>query len=499
MKRLLILLIIVVIVGGGLALARQSARNAATETQAASVLDQTTAQRGSLLLTVSATGAVTPDRQVPLLFAGSGVVREVLVRAGDSVYEGDVLARLDTSDLELALSDAQVRLQMQQIAYDALTGPASEADLAAAQAAVNAAGAALNAAYSSGNPNAAEIADLRSELARNQLWQAQLQRDMANAASSGGGGFSPDISGLIPDGVDVSQETIDRINQGLAGVIPSFSLPSGGGVPESSLTQAEYGVQIADANASAAENRGADPGSVASANAALVSAQQQLNRLKDGASEFDLQAAEINLSMAQLAVEQAQAALDSALLVAPFDGVIAQNNLVEGEVPPNTVAAMLLIDEGALYVDLAIDETDVTKVIVGQTVNFNFDALPDAEITGHITRIGVTPTVTGQLVTYPVRVTLDPTEEPVRIGMSATATITTDELDDVLTVPNRFIRIERTTQQAYVTVQGDNGRFTEIPVELGLRNELTSQITSGLEPGQIIVLLPRSSFDPFGG
>ena len=41
---------------------------------------------------------------------------------------------------------------------------------------------------------------------------------------------------------------------------------------------------------------------------------------------------------------------------------------------------------------------------------------------------------------------LDPTDEPVRIGMSATATIIVDQLDDVLIVPNRFIRIDRTTQ-----------------------------------------------------
>ena len=56
MRRLLIIVVIVVLIGGGLVLARQSARNATTETQAASVLDQTTAERGNLLLTVSATG-----------------------------------------------------------------------------------------------------------------------------------------------------------------------------------------------------------------------------------------------------------------------------------------------------------------------------------------------------------------------------------------------------------------------------------------------------------
>ena len=314
----------------------------------------------------------------------------------------------------------------------------------------------------------------------------------ANAPS-----FSPDISGLIPDSLDVPQEVIDRINAGLSGVIPSFSLSSG--VPESALDQAQYGVEIAAANAASATNRTADPGGIASANAAAVQAQQQLNRLINGPSDFDLQAAEINLGLAQLAVDQAQTALDRAMLVAPFDGVIAQNALVEGEFPPSDAPAMLLVDTAALYVDLAIDETDVVKVSLSQPVELSFDALPGADITGQVARIGAKPTIVGQLVTYPVRVSLAPTDEPVRIGMSATATVIVDQVDNVLTVPNKFIRIERTTQHAYVTTPAENGRFNEIPVQLGLRNELASQITGGLTAGQEIVLLPGSSFSLFGG
>ncbi|MFN8447991.1 MAG: hypothetical protein U0521_05245 [Anaerolineae bacterium] len=113
--------------------------------------------------------------------------------------------------------------------------------------------------------------------------------------------------------------------------------------------------------------------------------------------------------------------------------------------------------------------------------------------------MGVAPTVVGQLVTYPVRVALDSADAPVRIGMSATATVVVDELQDALIVPNRFIRIDRSTQDAFVTVPDENGRFREIPVQLGLRNELDSQITDGLEAGQVVVLLPRSSFELFGG
>jgi hypothetical protein len=74
-----------------------------------------------------------------------------------------------------------------------------------------------------------------------------------------------------------------------------------------------------------------------------------------------------------------------------------------------------------------------------------------------------------------------------------------DQLQDVLLVPNRFIRIDRITGGAFVTVENDNGRFSEIPVQLGLRNELSSQVTVGLEAGQHIFLLPRAAFDVFGG
>jgi HlyD family secretion protein len=494
MRRVLIFLILAVIVVGGMAMARRAQPPAGDSAiQSTQIIDRATVEQGDLRLTVSATGAVIPRRQVPLLFEASGVVRDVLVADGDIVAKGDALAQLDTADLDAALNDALVGLSIQQINYEALSSPASEADLAAARAAVNAAQASLNAALNSGDPNQAEVTRLRSELSRNQLWQAQLQDGIASNTP----GFSPDISGLIPDGVDVSPEVIAQINQGLSGLIPSF--PSMGGVSPETLQQAEYGVQIADANAAAAANRGPDPGGVASANAAVVSAQQQLNRLENGASEFDLQAASINLNLAQLSVQQAQAALDRATIYAPFDGVVAQNNLVEGEVPPNAQPALLLIDNGELYVDLAVDETDVVKLALGQAVELVFDGLPGAEITGNVTRIAVTPTIAGQLVTYAVRVTLDPTDEPVRIGMSATATVIVDQLDDVLIVPNRFIRIDRATGDAFVTVAVENGRFSEIAVELGLRNELSSEIVGGLDAGQQIVLLPRAAFDVFGG
>ncbi len=185
-------------------------------------------------------------------------------------------------------------------------------------------------------------------------------------------------------------------------------------------------------------------------------------------------------------------------LVAPFDGVIANSNVIVGELPPAS-GAIEMIDDSEFYIDLAIDETEIADVQVGQPVSLTLDALPEASITGTISRVAQTPTRIGQVVTYVARVTLDPTMEPIRVGMNTTATIQVQQLADVLTVRNRFIRIDRATQQAYVTIQHEDGHFEEVEVELGLRNETTSQIVSGLSAGQRVVLLPREELNPFGG
>jgi HlyD family secretion protein len=496
--RKLIKYVVIAAVIAGIALGVRAARQAqqTADEQTTEILDEMIAQRGDLRVTVSATGAVTPVRQVPLLFEGTGVVTEVLVNAGDTVRAGDVLARLDTVQAEALLNEAALALDVQRRAYELLISPPRPEDIAVAQAALNSALAAMNAAASSGvSAQDQEIAYLQSELARNQLWQAQLQRDLAASVQ----GWSPDVTALLPNGgADVPTELIDRANAALAGLMPSMSAPDVSSF-ESSLNQAQYGVEIADSNYNAALSRGGDTAGAASAQAAATAAQIALDRLTNGASQRDLAMAEIGLRQAELTVEAAQAALNRALLIAPFAGVIAVNNLVVGELPPTQAAAMLLVDNSRFYVDVAVDETDVVDLALDQTTEIDFDALPDQLLTGHVSRINLLPTVVGQLVNYRVRVTLDPTEQPVRVGMTVTATIIVDELRGVLTLPNRFIRLDRMSGQAYVTIIGDDGTAREVAVTLGLRNEIESQVLSGLDEGAHVVLVPRATLDPIRG
>jgi HlyD family secretion protein len=476
---------------------------AASEDSAAlQTIDQSIVDYGDLTVSVSGSGVIAPAHRVPLVFEYSAPVKEVLIKAGQQVHAGDLLARLDAPDLDAMLQDAQIALDAQQVAFNALTAPARDVDIAAAQAALNAALAAYNAASVSGTSDEEkQIAHYQSELARNQVWQLQLQRDSAKQASSP---QIPNVSQTDLDNlgitVTVQPNVLDTVNSAIDQYNARQAAPAKLQVEqlEAQLNAANIGVNVADANYTATVNKGPDYGALSSAKESLVRAQIALDRLKNGLSQTDIDEANLDVQRAQLAVDQAQANVNRAILVAPFDGVIAQNNLVVGELPPDG-AAMLLVDTSSYYVDLPVDETDIVNVRVGQRVSLKLDALPDQPITGEVTRVALTPTQVGQLVTYNVRVMLDPTAQPVRVGMSATAQITVNEVHHTLILRNSFIRIDRETQAAFVTIERADSTSVEVPVALGARNETYSEIVSGVSAGQKVVLIPRNTFNPLGG
>jgi RND family efflux transporter MFP subunit len=466
----------VAVIAGAIVLAGNALRNApvaqAADVGGAQMIDQslpvqaeTIAELGDLNVAVSATGTVSAIRQVELAFELSAPVEEILVQEGQSVQEGDVLARLDAYELEAALQDAEISYLQQQTNFNAEINTARDVDIAVAEAELEEAERRAAAANVGAGAEDVEIARLQTELSRNQLWQQQL--DAADI-------LAPEFRGDNAEVQDVQTEA--------------------------GIRQAEYQVDISDANYADVQNTGPDAGTLASAEASIVQAEVELNDLLNGPDVIDEQKSALEVEIARLAVERARANLDAAVLLAPFDGIIARNNLVVGEVPPSN-NAIELIDTSSYYIDVAVDETDIVGVDVGQAVNITLDALPEANISGTVTRVAKTSTLVGDVVTYTVRVTLDPALAGIRVGMNATADIVVSDREDVILVPNRFIRLDRSTEQAFVTIQNDEGQYQEVQVVLGERNNLESEIVSGLEPGQRIVLLPQSaeSADQGGG
>lgn len=414
---------------------------------------------GTVTQMLNAAGSLLPAEESVLTFSTSALVSEVLVSVGDVVRAGDVLARLDTTDAAARVRDAELALAEAQAARNTLAAPAADLDIRIAENNVAAAQAAMSAAASSGPSDAEiEIARLEVEQAKNQLWQTQINRDVRLAPN-------PEFRGNNAYAQELSTN---------AGV-----------------QNAETSVQIAQAQYENTASEGPDASSLASANAQYQNALAQLNTLLNGPTESALRKADIDVESAQLSLNEARRNLEQTVLVAPFDGLVAEVSLTVGTLPDGD-SAVTLIDLSRYTIDLSIDESDVNSLALGQTVNLDIQALDDTPVTGKITRINIAPTVSGQLVTYTTQVTLDPLEAALRPGMSATAEIVLQQVENVITVPNRFIQTDAAGQAA-VTVQVAPGSYVPVPVTLGLRGDSESQIVSGVEVGQIIVILPTES------
>ncbi len=461
-----------------------------TDPANSAVQDSSTVDRGDILLTVSASGPIHAAQELPLVFLSTGNVMSVNVQEGQHVLKGQTLAMLDTRAQQNALADATLALKGEQVALNALTASPRTADLTAAQTALAAAKAGLAAANVGYDPTRVQLAQVQVDLAKNAAWQSQLRRDQAKASGSGLASVAQlngVIGGLPEPQRDQVKQAVDALLGSASSLVPSAQ------EAEIQVHSTSFDVQVAQAQLGQAKDAHADPGSIGAAQAAVVQAQTGLDQLVSGADARSIAIAQAQLDAAQAAVALTQYNLAHGTLIAPFAGVVTQVNLTPGQAAPLDKPALTLIDDSSFYVDIAVDELDVSKVAPGQPVTFAFDALPGVPISGSVARVANTALSVGGVVTYEVRISINGANQPLRAGMSATATITVSQLHDAIRVRNRFVRLDRKTGAASVIVQAADGSFKDRPVTLGLRNETFSEVRSGLQPGDTVVVLPRDT------
>ncbi len=424
-----------------------------------SALRQGVVERGSIDEIVNVTGVVAPEERVALRFQQAGIVEQVFVEPGDRVEAGQPLAKLETDQLELAVRQAEISLEIQELSYQRLIEPPSEADVQAARAAVNSAVANYNSVTRPADPETIRAAELQVQQAYNAYEQALLRRN--------------DVAWYLPDGQ----------------LIPV----------EESVKQALIQVEIARLRLEQLTS-GPDQYGAAAASASIAEAQARLDALFAEPGPEALARARAQIDQARLALERARSRVADATLLAPFTGIVSAVNVSEGGITPTNLPAITLIDSSRLHVEVNIDELDIGQVVPGQPVRISLDALPGEVVQGQITSIAPAATSQGGVISYEARIDLAPTDVLLRPGTSVTAQIITRQLSDVLLVPNWAVRFDRETGEAYVSVLGEDGVPQDVPVVLGLRGDTTSQVIAGVTEGQIVaVSLTRASLSLFGG
>ncbi len=198
--------------------------------------------------------------------------------------------------------------------------------------------------------------------------------------------------------------------------------------------------------------------------------------------------AQAQVDQAQAQLEEAQLKLEKAVITAPFDGVVASLGAKVGEMVSSSTPMVVLVDISKFHIDVEIDEIDISQIAEGQEVLITLDALPDEEIAGHVEAIAPTATVDGGVVSYVVTVAIEPTDAPLRAGMSANTTITTARNENALVVPNRYIQVDRENGKMYVERLEEDGLTSRVEIQTGMRSEFDSEVVAGLEEGDTLVL-----------
>lgn len=177
--------------------------------------------------------------------------------------------------------------------------------------------------------------------------------------------------------------------------------------------------------------------------AASAAHRRAVAALETARSEVGIAAADLRLNETNLA---------KSFIRSPIDGVVLARNVDPGQTVASTLQAPILFtiaeDLGKMEVQVDVDEADVGRVREGQKAIFTVDAYPDRKFEAEIREVRFGSEVVQGVVTYKAVLTTDNSHLLLRPGMTATAEIVVDQVEDALTVPNAALRFSPASEAA---------------------------------------------------
>jgi RND family efflux transporter MFP subunit len=496
------LLVLVLLVGGffGYRTLYPAAAPVSVRTATATIQDVTQS--------VSASGAVQTATDIGLTFGGTGIVRVLKVKVGDQVRAGQLLAAIDDRSYKLALLQAE---QSQANAINAVTN-------------ANAALAKLTAGPS----------DATKALQAKQLDAAQTTIDNANTAYTNAQAATKSTDAQLALNAITYQNSVDRTRfdfEKKCNAIGGLGDTNTVGVDCSTAENSRIAWQswqdsvqsqkLSLIKDTTTHNNAAT--SEENARRAILAAQDALSTLKAqqavtnaGAIQSDVDAAKATITSAQRAkditdvqLSQAQFNYDNTKIIAPISGTVAAVASQIGVNAANTTAGsngaagyIILTDLSGLQVKASFAEADIANLQVGQAASFTFDALSGVTATGSVASIAplANTSAGGSTVTsYTVLFTLDGNPDGVKPGMTAQVSVVTDQVTGVIAIPSTALtqRGQNYTVTLKPTKVGGVGK--RVTVTVGLKGDSTSEITSGLKEGDLVVLRSTTSSSASSG
>jgi HlyD family secretion protein len=360
-------------------------------------------ERGNLRNTVTATGALQAVTTVQVGSQASGTISALYVDFNSVVKKGQVVAQLDPAQAKAQVDQARANVQQ------------ARASLAQAQAAVVNSRAGISDAQARGQA-------ARSTVQNNQAGVSAAEANVVVLKAQ-----QDDALSLLKQ-----QESLLK-----AGVIAQRDYDVA--MTAYKTAEARYNQAVAQLNQSKLSEQSSASAGIAQSKAAVEQSQAQLQQ-----SQAQVQQTAAHVQQAQAALSLAEVNLSHTTITSPIDGVVVSRDVNVGQTVAASLSAPTLFtianDLTQMQVIANIDQADIGLVEQAKSVKFSVDAFPGKEFDGKIQEMRLNPTNVQNVVTYNVVINVDNPEQKLKPGMTANLTITIDERNNVLKVPNSALR-----------------------------------------------------------
>jgi RND family efflux transporter MFP subunit len=233
---------------------------------------------------------------------------------------------------------------------------------------------------------------------------------------------------------------------------------------------------------------------------ALKEYAKQRNTFEETKDEHQLQASDTvrrvlennqyDLDKAVASVELQEIAKQNAVLTSPIDGIVIRADITNPGVNATATTTYTIADPESLLFNIDVDEADIGRVRLGQSVRITLEAYPEQTIYGTVENIAFASHKTdtgGNAFTVKVLLPVN-TDYSYRIGMNGDAEIVLAQKNSVVTVPLSAI-----IDDTYVYVKQPDGKYEKRQVRLGLQSDTEAEIISGLKTGETVTLQPEEA------
>lgn len=464
------------------------------------------AEKGTLVVSVSGSGQVSALNQIDVKPEASGRIIAIPVLNGQRVAAGQILGRLDTEDAGKAIRDAAVNVESAKLQLTILKESGANVDTLVSNTYNELSNTFLDLPTVMTGLNDAlhdkvivsylnlidpQDRDGITVLVNSAEASYQSARSAYDAAFAQYHTLSrTDAQGVIiafaNETVDVATKTADAIKNttNIIDYVNDYYTQRGRTIPS------PYAALVTKHKSDLSNY-------TAAVNPHIASLASDIASITN--APYNIASQELAVRQRENALADANEAIANYVIRAPFSGTIASISPKVGDtVSPSAIFATII--SPSRYASVSLNEVDVSRVALGQKATLTFEAIDGLSLTGKVIEIDTIGTVTQGVVTYNVKIGFQGDDARVRPGMSVSASIITDVRQDVVLVPSAAVKTQGNERYVEIVSGGapSAGTSTGVmsgtvaterrPVEVGASNDTMTEITKGLNEGDVVVV-----------